>query len=76
MCQDGHFSTSVLRTFNNLETYVVNDLRLSTISTLARHLDVEPIKLILPSNLNISSEDDKKDFRVAIKLLERINKRL
>jgi hydrogenase maturation factor len=50
-------------------------MRLSTVSTLGRHLGIDPLKLLVAGNFVIS-EDDKKDFRAAVKMLDRINRRL
>lgn len=64
-----------ISTINEIENCIVNDIRLSTVSTLARHLSIDPLKLMVTGNL-VLPEDDKKDFRVAIKLLDRINRKL
>ncbi len=64
-----------ISTINEIENCVVNDMRFSTVMTLARFLEVDPLKLIVPSDLELPDED-KKDFRVAVKILDRINKRL
>jgi transcriptional regulator with XRE-family HTH domain len=64
-----------ISTINEIENCVVNDVRFSTITTLAKHLGIDPLKLIVPGNFHLS-EDDKKDFRVAIKTLDRINRRV
>jgi transcriptional regulator with XRE-family HTH domain len=62
-------------TINEIENCVVNDVRFSTVTTLAKHLGVDPLKLIVPGNF-VLNEDDKKEFRSAIKILDRINSRL
>jgi transcriptional regulator with XRE-family HTH domain len=64
-----------ISTINEIENLLVSDVRLSTISTLASYLNVEPLSLIVPGNFKLS-EDDKKDFRGAVKTLDRINRRL
>ncbi len=64
-----------ISTINEIENCVVNDVRFSTVTTLAKHLDVDPLKFIMPGNLHFS-EDDKKDFRTAVKMLDRVNRRL
>ncbi len=64
-----------ISTINEIENGVVNDVRFSTVTTLARYLEVDPLKLIVPGNFQLP-EDDKKDFRSAIKILDRINRRL
>lgn len=64
-----------ISTINEIENLIVTDVRLSTISTLAQFLNVEPLHLIAPGNFKLN-EDDKKDFRVAVKTLDRLNKRL
>ena len=64
-----------ISTINEIENCVVNDVRLSTVTTLAQKLGVDPLKLIVPSNFQLS-EDDKKDFRLAFKTLDRINRRI
>lgn len=64
-----------ISTINEIENCIVSDMRLSTISTLGRHLGIDPLKLLAAGNL-IISEDDKKDFRTAVKILDRINRRL
>lgn len=62
-------------TINEIENCVVNDVRFSTVTTLAKHLGVDPLKLIVPGNF-VLNEDDRKEFRSAIKILDRINSRL
>jgi transcriptional regulator with XRE-family HTH domain len=64
-----------ISTINEIENLLVADVRLSTISTLAKFLEVEPLSLIAPGNFKLS-EDDKKDFRAAVKTLDRVNRRL
>ena len=64
-----------ISTINEIENCIVNDIRLSTISTLGRHLGIDPLKLMVSGNL-ILPEDEKKDFRAALKLLDRINRKL
>ena len=64
-----------ISTINEIENCVVNDVRFSTITTLAKHLEIDPLKLIVPGNFELS-EDDKKDFRSAVKILDRVNRRL
>lgn len=64
-----------ISTINEIENFVVNDIRLSTVSTLARHLGVDPVKLMLAANITLS-ENDKKDFQTALHLLDRINRKL
>jgi len=64
-----------ISTINEIENCVVNDVRFSTVTTLAKYLEVDPLKLIVPGNFHLS-EDDKKDFRMAIKTLDRINRRV
>lgn len=64
-----------ISTINEIENCVVNDVRISTVTTLAKHLEIDPLKLIVPSNFQLN-EDDKKDFRAAVKVLDRINRRV
>jgi transcriptional regulator with XRE-family HTH domain len=64
-----------ISTINEIENLLVSDVRLSTISTLAAHLKIEPLKLITPGNFSLN-EDDKKDFKIAFRTLDRINRRL
>ncbi len=64
-----------ISTINEIENCIVNDMRLSTISTLGRHLGIDPLKLLAAGNLGLT-EDEKKDFRTSVKLLDRINRRL
>ncbi|MGE4232053.1 MAG: helix-turn-helix domain-containing protein [Bacteriovoracia bacterium] len=64
-----------ISTINEIENRVVNDIRLSTISTLGKHLGIDPLKLLVPGNLELS-EDDKKNFRLAFNLLDRIQRKL
>lgn len=64
-----------ISTINEIENCVVNDVRFSTVTTLAQHLEIDPLKLIVPGNFQLS-EDDRKDFRLAVKTLDRINRRV
>lgn len=64
-----------ISTINEIENGVVNDVRFSTVTTLARYLDINPLQLVVPGNFHLS-EDDKKDFRSAVKILDRVNRRL
>ena len=64
-----------ISTINEIENCVVNDVRFSTITTLAHYLEIDPLKLIVPGNFQLS-EDDKKDFRAVVKTLDRINRRI
>lgn len=64
-----------ISTINEIENLLVSDVRLSTISTLAGTLNIDPLKLIAPANF-VLNEDDKKDFRSAFKVFDRINRRL
>lgn len=64
-----------ISTINEIENLLVSDVRLSTISTLAATLNIDPLKLIAPANF-VLNEDDKKDFRSAFKVFDRINRRL
>ena len=64
-----------ISTINEIENCIVNDMRLSTISTLGHHLGIDPLQLLVSGNFVIA-EDDKKDFRSAVKILDRINRRL
>lgn len=63
-----------ISTINEIENCVVNDIRLSTISTLAQYLEIDPLKLMAPSNIQFS-DDDRKDFQIAVKLLNKVSKR-
>jgi transcriptional regulator with XRE-family HTH domain len=64
-----------ISTINEIENCVVNDMRLSTLSVLASHLGIDPLKLMLSSNLPVS-DDDKKDFQTAFKILNKISRKL
>tara|TARA_B110001454_G_scaffold64823_1_gene63002 strand:+ start:53627 stop:53893 length:267 start_codon:yes stop_codon:yes gene_type:complete len=64
-----------ISTINEIENLLVSDVRLSTISTLAATLNIDPLKLIAPANF-VLNEDDKKDFKSAFKVFDRINRRL
>ncbi|MEZ4873456.1 MAG: helix-turn-helix transcriptional regulator [Bdellovibrionales bacterium] len=64
-----------ISTINEIENLVVNDVRLSTVSTLARHLKVDPLALIVPSDFSIS-DGDTKEFKKAYKLLDKIYRRI
>lgn len=64
-----------ISTINEIENCIVNDMRLSTISTLSQILKIDPLKLMHSGNL-FFPEDDKKDFRICLKVLDRISRRL
>lgn len=64
-----------ISTINEIENCVVNDVRFSTVTTLAQYLEIDPLRLIVPGNFQLP-EDDRKDFKMAIKTLDRINRRL
>lgn len=64
-----------ISTINEIENLVVNDVRVSTITTLAYYLKIDPLKLIVPGNFRLS-KDDKSDFHAVVKTLDRINRRI
>jgi len=64
-----------ISTINEIENQNVNDIRLSTICTLSKHLDVAPLLLITPSNMRIS-DNDVKSFKSACRTLLKIRARL
>ena len=64
-----------ISTINEIENLLVNDIRLSTVSTLARNLKLDPLDLIVPSDFKISISDER-EYRKAWKVLDRIYKRL
>ena len=64
-----------ISTINEIENFVVNDIKLSTISTLGKHLKIDPLQLLIPGNLELTA-DDKKEFQLAMKTLDKINRRL
>jgi len=64
-----------ISTINEIENFKVNDLRFSTICTLAPHLKIDPLVLIVPSKFEIR-DDDRASFKKAVKTLSDISKRL
>lgn len=64
-----------ISTINEIENRTVNDIRLSTISTLSKTLGIEPLKMMVGSRLKVS-EADKKAFKKAVTVLNDIDKRL
>ena len=64
-----------ISTINEIENFNVNDVRLSTVCTLSKHLDIAPLLLITPSNMQIS-DNDIKAFKAACKALNKIKSRL
>lgn len=68
-------SKVALSTINEIENEVVRDLRLSTITCLARHLDRKPIEFITDSDLNLT-DPDLKDLERTAYLLNRILKKV
>lgn len=68
-------SKIALSTINEIENQIVKDLRLSTITCLARHLDRKVIEFLTDSDLNVSDQD-LKDLEKACLLLSRIVQKL
>lgn len=64
-------SRVALSTINEIENEVVRDLRLSTITCLARHLKRKPIEFITDSDLKLS-DPDLSDLKRTAYLLNRI----
>lgn len=60
---------------SEIESLKVNDLKLSTISALARVLDVSPEALLRPSDLQLSKED-RKAFKQALSILKSLDSRM
>ena len=68
-------SKVAISTINEIENHNVNDLRLSTIDTLARYLKVTPLELIYGSTLKVKDQDTAK-FKRAMKILSEIDKKI
>src|SRR5271166_3523568 len=64
-----------ISTINEIENMLVNDIRLSTISTLARNLKREPIELIVSPKFGLP-EMDVAEFKKAIETLNKISRRI
>ncbi len=64
-----------ISTINEIENMIVNDIRLSTISTLARNLKKDPIQLIASPKFNLP-EVEVAEFKKAVEILSKINRRL
>lgn len=64
-----------LSTINEIENLVVRDVRLSTLTTLAKFLKQNPIDLMVGSNIQLP-EDDKNDLIKIGEQLGRIIDRL
>ena len=62
-------------TINEIENLVVKDIRLSTISALAKILEVEPLEVITPSSFDFKNEE-KEEFQQALKTLMKISKKM
>ena len=64
-----------ISTINEIENMLVNDIRLSTISTLARNLKKDPIELIVSNKFGLP-EEDVGEFKKAVETLSKISRRL
>ena len=64
-----------ISTINEIENFKANDIRLSTISTLAHYLNVNPLCLLVPSKFELGV-DDKIKFKKAVKVLDEINRQI
>lgn len=64
-----------ISTINEIENLLVNDIRLSTISTLARNLKRDPIELIVTPKFDLP-EEDLVEFKKAVETLSKISRRL
>ncbi len=73
--QLGKKSGVSISTINEIENQNVNDIRLSTICTLAKYLKVDPLLLLTPTNMKMR-EDDIKEFKKVCRVLNKINTRL
>ena len=64
-----------ISTINEIENLKVNDIRFSTISTLALHLKIDPLYLIVPSKVELI-DNDKIALKKAVKTLVAVSQRI
>lgn len=64
-----------LSTINEIENLKAKDIRLSTLTSLARKLDTSPLKLLHKIDIDVNKQV-KKEFSEAISQLEKLKKLL